>query len=72
MIGVILAEEHKKVIQDDGFNGSGVLTEGTRFEEKRNFWTTREWEIKQKPWITIDLGWEKIVTGFYLRNTFYG
>ena len=67
--------EHKKVIKNSGgvgFNGSGVLTEGTKLWGKKNYWWTFKWEKEPTPSITIDLGWEKIVTGFYLRNLYYG
>ena len=72
---IILLVEHKKVVKNSGrvgFNGSGVLTEGTKFWGKKNYWWTFRWEKEPTPSITIDLGWEKIVTGFYLRNQYYG
>ena len=58
-------------MESDGFNGTGVLTEGTMSLENANFWKTQEWGIEPYPNITIDLGWEKLVTGFYLRNLYF-
>ena len=70
----MIVAEYKIILENDESDAENIFTEGTkyRYGNMKNFWSYKLSEEKQTFILVTDLGWEKNVTGFYLRNHFMG